>query len=487
MVQIQSKLVPIRVTCTEYVHPWTDSCLEAISGCYLYAVMDSFRIYATVYVLALLMRGKIPTKEDVKRTVYGILQSTAFLSGTAFGYSLFLCSLRRLLGNFNLLTASGVPAFLASVFAILIERPSRRLLLSLYVSNVATETLWNMALVRNMVHPVKYGEIAMFSFCITTLLYYYKSGLHKTSEDDRSDSMFGVLRFVVGPYEEKDYTVRSSQASTFYRQHVAPNNPSTSRGSGGGSWSASSSSPRNTVYHLVMQALRVYKRLIYKIKCLDRHHACPHPFSCLYYTMQGAGKMFGVGLGIQVILKLILNMRRIIKSPKMTKTILFRKDILSLAAFLGGFSGVFRGLSCVLRRATGRDSPYYAIPAGLLAGIAFKQYPDTTVALYVLWKMAQITYNLGIDRGILPKVPGFTIFLYCFSTATLFHAALLEPTTLRPSYWKFLHSISGGRVACMNRNPLDVWGLETSQGLIKVLKQTNTEPVVQFYGGCTCS
>lgn len=95
-----------------------------------------------------------------------------------------------------------------------------------------------------------------------------------------------INRFVVGPYEEKDYTVRSSQASTFYRQHVAPNNPSTSRGSGGGSWRASSSSPRNTIYHCVMQALRVYKRLIYKIKCLDRHHACPHPFSCLFYTMQ---------------------------------------------------------------------------------------------------------------------------------------------------------------------------------------------------------
>lgn len=52
--------------------------------------------------------------------------------------------------------------------------------------------------------------------------------------------------------------------------------------------------------------------------------------------------MFGVGLTIQIILKLVFNMRRITQSPKMTKTILFRKDILSLAAFLGGFSGLFR-------------------------------------------------------------------------------------------------------------------------------------------------
>ncbi|KAF2898930.1 hypothetical protein ILUMI_07244 [Ignelater luminosus] len=469
MVQIQSKLVPISATCTEYAHPWTDSCFEASLGCYLYGILGSFKMYTAVYVLALLIRAKIPTKKDLKKTIYGIFQSTAFLSGTAVGYPLFMCSLRRLLGNFNILTASGIPAFLASVFAILIERPSRRVLLSLYVSNVATETLWNMALARNMVHPIKYGEIAIFSLCITTLLYYYKSGLHKKTKDEKSDSMFGVLRFVVGPYEEKD---------------CCKFDPSTTHENKDGSWSASSSSSRNTVYHLVMQALGVYKRLIYKIKYLDRYHACLHPFSCLYYTMQGAAKMFGVSLGIQVILKLVLNMRRIIQSPKMTKTILFRKDILSLAVFLGGFSGIFRGLSCVLRRATGRDSPYHAIPAGLLAGIAFKQYPDTTLALYVLWKMAQITYNLGIDRGILPKVPGFTIFLHSFSTAILFHAALLEPTTLRPSYWKFLHSLSGGRIAHMNRNLLDVWGLETSQGLIQVLKQTNTVPVIKSIGGC---
>lgn len=37
----------------------------------------------------------------------------------------------------------------------------------------------------------------------------------------------------------------------------------------------------------------------------------------------------------------------------------------------------------------------------------------------------------------------------------------------------------------MNRKPLDVWGLETSQELKKILKQTNTEPVIKSLGGCT--
>lgn len=52
--------------------------------------------------------------------------------------------------------------------------------------------------------------------------------------------------------------------------------------------------------------------------------------------------MFSIGLGIQVTLKLVLNIKKIIQSPKNLKMILFRKDTLNLAAFLGGFSGLFR-------------------------------------------------------------------------------------------------------------------------------------------------
>lgn len=52
--------------------------------------------------------------------------------------------------------------------------------------------------------------------------------------------------------------------------------------------------------------------------------------------------MFTIGLGIQVTLKLVLNLKRVMQSPRNLKTILFKKDTLNLAAFLGGFSGLFR-------------------------------------------------------------------------------------------------------------------------------------------------
>lgn len=94
-------------------------------------------------------------------------------------------------------------------------------------------------------------------------------------------------------------------------------------------------------------------------------------------------------------------------------------------------------------------------------------YPDNTVALYVMWKALQVTSNCvlrlkvfrdyntilsfqilcakGQERGILPHVPHFMLFLYSFFTAVLFHAGILEPKSLRPSYYKFLQAISGDR------------------------------------------
>ncbi|CAG9821510.1 unnamed protein product [Phaedon cochleariae] len=476
MSQTFSKFIPvtapISTSCVDYVHPWTDSCLQATCGLYLYCMFDSFRVYGTVYVLTLLMKGKIPSKEDIKKTILGIIQSTAFLSGTGFGYSLFLCLLRKLLGHFNILTVSAVPVFLSSVFSILIERPSRRTLLCLYVSNVATETLWNMARSRNLVRNVKYGDVALFSVSMAVLSYFYKGGFHKCGDGDgrREDSMFRVLRFVVGPYEEKGHMTRSSQAGNFYRQPTR-NNPN-----GSGRWRTSK--PKNTVLYVIHLMLRMYKKIVYRIKCCDRHNSCPHPFSCLYYTIQGAGKMFSVGLAIQISLKLVLNMKRAFNSPSSFRTLIFRKETLNLAAFLGAYSGLFRATLCILRRITGKDSPVHALPAGLLAGIAFQRYPDSTVSLYVLWKMAQISYNLGIEKGYVPKVPGFTEFLYCLSTAILFHAAIIEPDNLRPSYFKFLHSNSGGRIACMPRVSFDVWGFNSSQSLERTLMKTKTKKYV---------
>lgn len=43
------------------------------------------------------MRGKVPSKNDVLKAILGILQSTAFLSWSAYTYPIFICTFRYII------------------------------------------------------------------------------------------------------------------------------------------------------------------------------------------------------------------------------------------------------------------------------------------------------------------------------------------------------------------------------------------------------
>lgn len=338
---IQSKLTPIPSTCFEYVHPWQESCTIATAGLILQAAQDSFRIYSAVYTvnfrslgyhcrsdhisisqMSLLMRCRMPTANDLKRTVQGIIQSTAFLTTSAFAYCFFLCVNRRFF-RYNFFTVSYVPAFMSSICALLIERPSRRGLLCLYVSNVATETLFRMAVARNYVTPIRNGQVWIFGLSVAAIIYYFRSGLHHRN----NDSIFDILRFVLTDSEEQ----KSIDPARDNEVNAQPSEQRPARGS------ASKRLP------YILKVVQLYASLVDRVKRMPKHECCRHPNSCVHYVLHGGLKMFSIGLGIQISLKLVLQMTRLLANgPKYLKTIFWTKDSLKLAVFLGGFSSSFR-------------------------------------------------------------------------------------------------------------------------------------------------
>lgn len=466
--QVLSKFSSVPVTCLEYVHPWTPSCSVASAEFLVVALQDSFRIYVAVYMLSLVMRGRIPTLVDLRRTVRGLLQSTAFLTMSAFSYSIFLCALRRVLGSYNFYTASYIPAFMAAFCAILVERPSRRGLLSLYVANVASETGWNILKSRGLVRSIPHGQIAIFGVSTSILLYYYRLNRQK----DYKDSMFDVFRFALGESE-----VMKAQESIDATRRDSRPRPATSRSSGS---VAAASTATSNPYNVIQMAVRAYLNVISKVKNLSKHELCRHRHSCVYNMLAGGARMFSIGVGIQVLMKVLVQARRLIRNPAYARRAFLSKDILKLGCFLGEFTLLYKLSSCLLRHATNSDKPAFALPSGLVASLAFTHYTDNTIALYIMWKMLQTSYNWGIEKGYVPKISGFTVFLYCASTALLFHAATLEPMNLRPSYWKFLHSISGGRISVMDRSGFNVYGLATTDQIAQISKLCNTKPKVEF-------
>lgn len=89
-------------------------------------------------------------------------------------------------------------------------------------------------------------------------------------------------------------------------------------------------------------------------------------------------------------------------------------------------------------------------------------------------------YIKGSSDGLFPDLPQANVFFHCFSTAILFHAAILEPHNLRPSYWKFLQSVSGGSIGLIDRHCLDTFGLKSSESLERVLKKYKPVPLQVF-------
>ncbi|XP_011495443.1 PREDICTED: transmembrane protein 135-like [Ceratosolen solmsi marchali] len=445
----------IEASCRQYAHPWSDSCISTTAGLGLQALQDCIRIYSTLYFITLLTKGRIPTIIDIKRTFSSIIQSTVFLSWSAFTYSMFICFFRRILGHFNILTVSFIPSFFSSLSAIVLERPSRRTMLCLYVSNIATETLFRMAVSRGYACAVPRGEVYIFAAGMVTLLYFFRS------KHNNNDSIFKIIRIILGSYEEKGYKQRSDNQST---NTISPSRAKTVN-----------VKKTKSIFNLVWKSLKLYELMIKKIKMMgNRHSSCPHPNSCIYYVLEGGVKIFSLGVCVQFALKLIFQMKNIVQKQKQFKKIFFQKGNFKLACFLAGFSSSYKLISCFLRRAYNKDSSQYAIIAGLLASLSFVMYPDNTIALYVAWKALQLLWNSGVESGKVPEVKWFVIFLYCFSTAVLFHAAIVEPQNLRTSYWKFLYSLSGGRIASMSRIPIDEFGLESNKYLQDILKKTQT-------------
>lgn len=283
------------------------------------------------------MRGRRPTVNDLKRTALGILQSTAFLTTSAFTYCLFLCIIRHYVGHLNYFTASYVPAFMSSVCAILLERPSRRGLLCLYVSNVATDTVYNMAVVRGWLPaPIRNGQVLIFGASAALLLYYYRSGIAQRRRggggDQRSDSIFDILRFVVGAGE-----ATIGAAAVAAEQPAAPSNvlrsppppPFRSRSGAG------------RRFPLLMRAVRVYGAFIRRF---GRHSTCPHRKSCAQYAIGAGGRLFAIGLGIQVALRCVLQAQQIWRRGfgYLWRRVLCQWSTARLAVFLGGFATLFR-------------------------------------------------------------------------------------------------------------------------------------------------
>ncbi|KAA0703967.1 Transmembrane protein 135 [Triplophysa tibetana] len=436
-----SKSIPH--SCYEIGHTWSPSCTASTLQVTAGALEVSFKIYAPLYLIAAILRRR---KKDYykKRLVPEILQSTSFLTANGGLYIAFFCILRRLLGRFYSWSAGFGAALPASYIAILIERKSRRGLLTIYMANLATETIFRMAVTRGLVKAMKHGEILLF--CLTASLYMF----FFRCKDGLNGFAFSALKFIVGKEEipthsclpGHTYLQGSERTTTLLDESREPT--SASRGS----------------------CIRALARKMLDSVCKHgpRHRCCKHyQDNCISYCVKGFIRMFSVGYLIQCCLKVPSTFRHVFTKPSRLLSLLYNKENFQLGAFLGSFVSIYKGTSCLLRWMRNLDDELHALIAGFLAGTSMFFYKSTSISMYLFSKLVETLYFKGIEAGKFPYFPEADTIIYAISTAICFQAAVMEMQNLRPSYWKFLLRLTKGRFALMNRKVLDTFGTQASR------------------------
>uniref|UniRef100_A0A673AMH6 Transmembrane protein 135 n=1 Tax=Sphaeramia orbicularis TaxID=375764 RepID=A0A673AMH6_9TELE len=394
--------------CYEIGHTWDPSCVQSAVDVTRGALEVSFKIYAPLYLIAAVLRRR---KKDYyfKRLLPEILRSTSFLTANGGLYIVFFCILRKLLGGFYSWSAGFGSALPASYIAILLERKSRRGLLTIYMTNLATETIFRMAVTRGIIKPIKHGEVLLF--CITASLYMF----FFRSKDGLKGFAFSALKFIIGKEEIPTHSALADHMNS-------------------------------------------------QCKKGPRHRCCKHyQDNCISYCVKGFVRMFSIGYLIQCCLKVPSAFRHMFSKPSRLPSLLYNKENFQLGAFLGSFVSIYKGTSCLLRWLRNIDDELHALIAGFLAGMSMFFYKSTSISMYLFSKLVETMYFKGIEAGRFPYFPHADTVIYAISTAICFQAAVMEVQNLRPSYWKFLLRLTKGRFALMNRQLLDVFGTQASR------------------------
>ncbi|XP_039265289.2 transmembrane protein 135-like [Styela clava] len=432
--KILGPLDSVHYTCYEVGHTWNSSCLLTYLDTFHKAFAYSLKLYAPFYALSALWKFRKKTTDKrklMKNALLSTLRSSFFLAMNGTYFIIVFCCYGKIVGKYH-----GIAGFIvgavASFLSIILERSSRRGMLSIYSLNLALETLFKMSVSRGFVSRINGGEVYLFAF--TNLVYMRLF---------RSSNLPPVIQSVVEKIMGKEETMTILPGERRLSSDTLVDNTKLSQ-----------------------SFLRAKKLHDFVLKNLNRlgpnTPCCKHNSSCSVYVIKGTLKYFSLGCAFHVLLKY----RTILQSILTRNTSLLKKAFsdLSLAKFFCAYVALFRVVNCSLRWMTSSDNPkLFGSIAGLISGFSSVFYPSTGIAMYVFTKLLDILCMKAVSANWFPRIPNFDIVVYSFSLGILFHAAVFEPHNIRPSYWSFLKALSGYKFPLMFRKLLDKFGTEASR------------------------
>lgn len=146
-----------------------------------------------------------------------------------------------------------------------------------------------------------------------------------------------------------------------------------------------------------------------KAKCACSHL---HPGrTCLAYVVSSFGRSFYLAYGIRAGISLALHAIKLLRTghahnlfdlDELVGAHGLPVDAIRIGLFLGGFTGLYNGMRCLLARLTGVDNEKTVMFAGAVASLSILfQHKDShrTIALYALARVCQSWYNDQKAKG----------------------------------------------------------------------------------------
>lgn len=445
--------------CYEVGHIWTPHCSDAAVDLFIVCFFESLKIYTPLYFASQLIFSRKFTLDSFKESVKSILRSSSFLSLNAFNILLFFCFFRITTGRFYYRIHVFFPTFFASLLAILVERPSRRFQLAIYVANIASECMFRYHVDKGNIRSIPRGEVVIFSLSMATLLYLIKQGSFG------SDPVSLALKFYLGTGESG----RSKNSG----RNASPSTkvPSIDQAMSQSSVTDSNFNLKNQEDDSMMKEKLFDISTVASVKWKEdgllgtllhlitksRHPSCIHTEqSCFLYAANGFYKPFVYSWLAMSGLTIARKYNRIINDPSLLKEFIFSSKSVNFGLFLGSFSALFKSTSCLLRVYSNGNQNWHGFVAGLIAGPSMLMNPNTTITLYIFWKALESLYWKSISSGYISHSHWNANLLYSFAVAQIAFCVLLQPKYMRPSYMKFVDQITGHKFHLINRMPLNV-------------------------------
>mmetsp|Transcript_17854 Transcript_17854/g.20627 ORF Transcript_17854/g.20627 Transcript_17854/m.20627 type:complete len:171 (-) Transcript_17854:35-547(-) len=126
---------------------------------------------------------------------------------------------------------------------------------------------------------------------------------------------------------------------------------------------------------------------------------------------------------------------------------LMTKDSLSFCMFLGGISGIYKLVLCLLRRLRNKDDGVNPAIAGFLSGFAFMMETSSKrkgfLKMYLFCRALDFLVTLLHRRKVIKKIPNFEVYMFGPMIAFLVYAHWYENSCFPPGIDKAFIAVSG--------------------------------------------